>query len=86
MLQILVDHGIFHLLTELLVLQAAELDERTDVVPVFLIILAVCPEHADQFVSHFLGNVICHFIDKPVVLQRTSGYIQRQVRTVDDAL
>ena len=85
-IQILVDHGVFHLLAELLVFEASELDERADIVPVFLIILAVCLEHADQFVRHFLGNIIRHLVDKAVVLQRASGYIQRQVRTVDDAL
>ena len=69
-IQVLVDHGVFHLLAELLVLQAAELDERADIIPVFLIVLSVCLEHSDQFVCNLLGNVICNFIYKSIVLQR----------------
>ena len=57
----------------------------TDVVPVFLIVLTVCLEHTGQLVCYLLGNVVCYFIYKSVVLQRASGNIQRQVRTVDDA-
>ena len=83
MIQILVDHGVFHLLAELLVLQAAELDERADIIPVFLIVLSVCLEHSDQFVCNLLGNVICNFIYKAVILQRASRYVKRQIRTVD---
>ena len=86
MIQILVDHGVFHLLAELLVFEASELDERADIVPVFLIILAVCLEHSNEFICYFLGNVICNFIHKTIVLQCTSGYIQRQIRAVNDSL
>ena len=72
MVQILVDHGVLHLLTELLILEASELDERADIVPVFLVVLTVCLEHSGQLVSHLLGNIIRHFVHKAIVLQRAS--------------
>ena len=86
MVQILIDHGIFHLFSELLILQAAEFDEWADVVPVFFIILAVCFEHPGQLVRNLFGDIIRYFIDKSVVLESTPGYVERQVRAVDDSL
>ena len=86
MVQILVDHGVLHLLAELLILEASELDERADIVPVFLVVLTVCLEHSGQLVSDLLGNIVRHFIYKTIVLQRASGYVQRQIRTVNDTL
>ena len=44
-IQILEQHILHHTLTELLILDAAKFDERTDIIPVFLIILTVSLAH-----------------------------------------
>ena len=72
MIQVFVDHRIFHLLAEFFILQAAEFNEGTDVIPVFLIILSVCLKHSRQLIRHFLRNVIGNFIDESIVLQGAS--------------
>ena len=72
MIQILIDHGIFHLFSELLILQASELDKRTDVIPVFFVILTVRLKHAGKLVRHLLGNVVRHLIYKSVILKSAS--------------
>jgi len=84
--QILEEDVIVHLLTELVILQAAKLDERTDVIPVFVVLFLVCLAHACQLVRYLLGNVLCDLPDKSIILQCTSGYVQRQIRAVDDTL
>ena len=71
-IKILVKHRILHLLTEFLILQAAELNEWADVIPIFLIILTVCLEHSVQLVSNLLGNIISNFIHESVILQCTT--------------
>ena len=84
--QVLVDDIILHLLGELFVLDAAELDKWINVIPVFLIAFTVCLAHTGQLVCHLLGNVIGNLPDKTIILQGRSGNVQRQVRTVDNAL
>ena len=84
--QILEQDIIAHLVTELLILQAAEFDKRADVVPVLLIGFPIGLAHTGQLVCYLLGDVIGNLLYKAVVLQGASGYIQRQIRTVDDAL
>ena len=42
--------------------------------------------HAGQLVRYLLGNIIGNLLYKAIVLQRASGYVQRQIRTVNDAL
>ena len=44
-IQILEQYILHHTLTEFFVLDAAKFDKRTDIVPVFLIILTVCLTH-----------------------------------------
>ena len=85
MLKILIKHGIFHLLTEFFIFQASKLDERTDIVPVFFIILTVCLKHAIEFICYFLRNIIRNFIYESIILQCTSWYIQRQIRAINDS-
>ena len=84
--QILEEDVIIHLLTELVILQAAEFDEGTDIIPVLVVLFLVGLAHTGQLVRYLLGNVLGDLLDKSVVLQCTSGYIQRQIRTVDDTL
>lgn len=55
-----------------------------DIIPVFLVILTVGFAHAGELVSEFLGDVLGDS-DKSIVLQCASGYVQRQIRAVDDA-
>ena len=86
MINILEQDIICHLITELLILQASELDKRTDVIPILLIRLFVCLAHSAQLICNLLGNIICNLIHESVILQCTSGYIQRQIRAVDNAL
>ena len=69
-----------------MVLDAAEFDERADVIPIFLIGLAVGLAHTGQFVGNLLCDIVRNLPDKTVVLQRTSRYIQRKIRAVDHAL
>ena len=84
--QIFIEDEIHHSVGEFLVLQAAELDERADIVPVFFIVLPVGLVHAGKLVCDLLGNVSGNLLHKSVVLQRASGDIQRQIRTVDHTL
>ena len=56
--QILKQNIIRDLFTELIILQAAELDKRTDIIPVLLILFFLCLAHTRQLVSHFFGNII----------------------------
>ena len=60
--------------------------DRADIIPVFFIVFSVCLAHAGQFISHLLADIIRDFLYKSVILQRTSGYVQRQIRAVDDTL
>ena len=83
---VLIQDVIHHPVGELFILQASEFDKRADIIPVFLVILAVGLKHAGELVRHLLGDVVGNFLDKSVVLQRASGNIQRKIRTVDDAL
>ena len=76
---------VHHLLGEFLVLDASVFDEWVDIIPVFLVILTVGFAHAGELVSEFLGDVLGDLLDKSVVLQCASGYVQRQIRAVDDA-
>ena len=71
-IQVLEEDVVHHLVAEFLVLQAAELDERADVIPVFLVVLLVGLAHAAQLVGNLLGNVVCDLIYKSIVLQRAS--------------
>ena len=85
-IQILKEDVIGHLLTELVILQAAELDERTDVIPVFIVFFLLGLTHTGKLVCNLFRNIIGNLLYKTIVLQRTSGYIQRQIRTVNDTL
>ena len=40
------------------------------IIPVFFVVFFLCLAHADELVSHFLGNVLGNFLDKTVILQR----------------
>ena len=71
-IQVLEEDIVHHLVAEFLVLQAAELDERADVIPVFLVVLLVSLAHAAQLVGNLLGNVVCDLVNKSIVLQRAS--------------
>ena len=84
--EILVQDGVCHLFAEFAVLDAAEFDERADIIPVFFIILAVGLAHAGELVCDLLCDVVGDLLYKAVVLQSASGYVQRQVRAVDDTL
>ena len=71
-IQILEEDIVCHLLTELIIFQAAKLDERTDIIPVFFISFLISLAHSGQFVCHFLGNVFCDLLYKSIILQCTS--------------
>ena len=83
---VLEEHVVLDMLIKLLVLQAAILQERIDVIPIFLKILALCLAHADKLVRDFLGDIVGHLLDEPVILKRGTGYVQREVRAVHNAL
>ena len=85
-IQILVDHIVLHLVVELFVSDTSELDERAYIIPVLLILLAVILAHACQLVGYLLGDVVRYLLYETVVLQSTSRYIKRDVRTVDHTL
>ena len=71
-IQILKDNEILHLLLELLILQAAKFDKRTDIIPVFLIILTINLVHTGQLVCYLFGNIIGNLFDKAIILKCTS--------------
>ena len=73
--QILENNVLVHLLGELLVSQASELNEWADIVPVFLVVLSVCLAHAGQLIRYLLCNVIGNLLHKAVVLKSASGYV-----------
>ena len=80
------EYIISHLLSKLGVFDTAIFDKWADVIPVFLIRFTVCLAHSGKFVCYFLGNVLGNLLYKSVILQCTSGYIQRKIRAVDHAL
>ena len=84
--EILVQDGVCHLFAEFAVLDSAKFDERADIIPVFFIILAVGLAHAGELVCDLLCDVVGDLLYKAVVLQSASGYVQRQIRAVDDTL
>ena len=71
-IDILKEDIIVHLVTELFILQAAVLDKRSDIVPVFLVGFLLCLAHADQLVCNLLGDVLLDLLDKSIVLQSRS--------------
>ena len=81
--QILQKGVIQDLLTEFLLFDAAVFDERADVIPVFLIVFTVGLAHAGELVCNLFGNIIGNLLNKTIVLECTSGNIQRQIRAVD---
>ena len=84
--QVLEQDVIVHPLTELIVLQAAELDKGTDVIPVLVILFLLGLAHAGELVRHLLGDVLGDLFHKAVVLEGAPGHVQRQIRTVNDTL
>ena len=84
--QILEQNVICHLFAEFVILQTAKLDEGTDIIPVLVILFLLGLAHTSQFIGNLLGNIIGDLLYKAVILQCASGYIQRQVRTVDHTL
>ena len=65
---VLEDDVIFHLVIELLIADAAKFNERADIIPVFLIIFAVCLTHTGKLFCYFLCNVIRNLLNKSVIL------------------
>src|SRR5699024_10360496 len=57
-----------------------------DIIPVFFISFTVSLAHYCQLVRYLLGNILRYLLYKSIILQRASGHVQRQIRTVDDAL
>ena len=86
MINILEQDVICHLITELLILQASKLDKRTNIIPILLIRLFVCLAHSAQLICNLLGNIIRDLINKSIILQSTSGYVQWQIRAVNHSL
>ena len=74
---------VFDAVIEFVIFDAAVFDERADIIPVFLIIFTVGLAHAGQFVCNFLADIFRNFLYSTVVLQCTSGNVQRQIRTID---
>ena len=82
-LGVLVKHELLHALVEFLVAQTAVLNEDLNIVPVFLVLLALVLCHACQAVGDFFGNVPGNPCDRAVVLQERTGNVQRHIGTVD---
>ena len=75
---------VLHAVIEFFILQAAELDEGRDVVPIFFIGFPVVFKDLMQLVRYLLGDVLGNLLDLSVVLQKASGNVQRHIRAVDD--
>ena len=73
-------------LSKFAVFDAAEFDERADIIPVFLIRLTIRLAHTGQLVSDLLGNIFRNLLNKSIILKCTSGNIQRQIRTINHTL
>ena len=78
--------GVLDPLIELLVPDAAILDEGMDVVPILLVVLALGVVFAHQAVGHLAGDVGRNLFHIPVVLQEGTRDVQRQFRAIDNAL
>ena len=85
-LKILVNHEILHLIAELCILETTIFNKRRNVLPVLLIVLAFNLVHADKLVCNLLCNVLRNLLYKTIVLECTSWYVKRKVRTVDNTL
>ncbi len=57
-----------------------------DITPVFFVILTLRSEERLQFVGYLSSDIIRNLTDISVILQKASGYVQRNVRTIDHAL
>ena len=61
-------------------------DEDLQVVPFFLVLLAVLLEDGAESVGHFLGDVGGDFLHVAVALQIASAHVERDVWRVDDTM
>ena len=82
-LQVFIKDIGLHLFFELFILHHTVFNKRIDVIPVFFVIFTVGFTHTGKLVRHFLRNIIRNLLDKTVILQSGTGYVQRKVRTVD---
>ena len=83
--KILIQYIVVHPLGEFLIFENAVLDKRADIIPVLLIIFPFCLVHAGQLVRNLPGDIIGDLLGKAVILKCRSGYVQRQIRAVNDA-
>ena len=81
--QILKENIIIHLICKFAVFDAAKFDKWVDIIPIFFIIFSCCLTHTSELVCNFLADIIRNLLYKSIILQRASGYVQRQIRTVD---
>ena len=81
--KILEEYIISHFLCKFSILDAAIFNEWADVIPVFFIGFTVCFAHSCQFICYLLGNILGNLLYKSIILQCTSGYVQRQIRAVN---
>ncbi len=84
--KILEENVIRHLLAELVILEAAILDERTDIIPVLVIVVLIGLAHSGKLVGNLFRDVIRDFLRKAIVLQCASRNVQRKIRAVNDTL
>ena len=84
--KILIQYIVVHPLGEFLIFENTVLDKRADIIPVLLIIFPFCLVHTGQLVRNLPGDIIGDLLGKAVILKCRSGYVQRQIRAVNDAL
>ena len=80
------EDGILHHVEELAVLDAAVLDEGSDIVPVAFVGFPLRVHQAVQLIGNLLGDMRADLLHVAVILQEGTADVQRQVRAVDHAL
>ena len=70
--QILEQDVVGHPCAELVVLEAAVLDEGADVIPVLVVVLFIGLAHAGELIRNLLCDVIADLLREAVVLERAS--------------
>ena len=82
---VLEEDVIVHLGAELVILEATELDEGSDIIPILLVIFLLGLAHSGKLLCNLLGDVLLNLGYEAVVLKRTSGYVERKVGAIDNA-
>ena len=78
-------HDILYPVVKFFILDAAELNKGSDILPVALEGSTVLLEYGVELIRNLFGDVAADFLHVAVVLQKASGNVQGKVGTINDA-